>query len=94
MNVRYAPEGVVTTVLCPGFVRTEFHQRMGVDPSDVPAWMWTSADVQVRGALSDLAKGRAVSVPTVRYKILATLARYAPASIVAAAAKRGRKLAE
>lgn len=94
MNIQFAPEGVVTTVLCPGFVRTEFHQRMGVDPSDVPGWMWTTTDQQVRGALRDLEKGKAVSVPTVRYKVLTTVAQYAPAGIVAAVAKRGRKVAE
>lgn len=94
MNIQYAREGVVTTALCPGFVRTEFHQRMGVDPSDVPRWMWTSAEQQVQGALADLAKGRPLSIPTVRYKVLGTIARYAPAGLVAAVAKRGRKLAE
>lgn len=93
MNIQYAREGVVTTVLCPGFVRTEFHQRMGVDPSDVPGWMWTRAETQVKGALADLAKGKPISVPTARYKVLAALARYAPPSLVAAVAKRGRKLA-
>ncbi len=94
MNIQFAPEGIVTTVLCPGFVRTEFHQRMGVDPSDVPGWMWTTTDQQVRGALRDLEKGKALSVPTVRYKVLSTVAQYAPAGIVAAVAKRGRKVAE
>lgn len=94
MNIRFAPEGIVTTVLCPGFVRTEFHQRMGVDPSDVPGWMWTTTDQQVHGALRDLEKGKALSVPTVRYKVLSTVAQYAPAGIVAAVAKRGRKVAE
>ncbi|MGH1562111.1 SDR family NAD(P)-dependent oxidoreductase [Mumia sp. DW29H23] len=94
MNIQYAREGVVTTVLCPGFVRTEFHQRMGVDPSDVPRWMWTSAETQVRGALADLDKGKPISIPTVRYKVLGTVARYAPAGLVAAIAKKGRKIAE
>ncbi|TNC30934.1 SDR family NAD(P)-dependent oxidoreductase [Mumia zhuanghuii] len=94
MNIQYAAEGIVTTALCPGFVRTEFHQRMGVDPSDVPRWMWTSTDQQVRGALCDLEKGKPLSVPTARYKVLATVARYAPAGLVAAVAKKGRKVAE
>ncbi|WP_370618301.1 SDR family NAD(P)-dependent oxidoreductase [Mumia sp. Pv 4-285] len=94
MNIQYAREGVVTTVLCPGFVRTEFHQRMGVDPSDVPGWMWTSTNQQVRGALADLAKGKPISIPTLRYKVLGTFARYAPAGLVAAVAKKGRKIAE
>jgi hypothetical protein len=38
----------------------------------------------------DLERGRTVSIPSLRYKVLATLARHAPTSLVARAAKRGR----
>ncbi|KHL08243.1 hypothetical protein CLV56_0871 [Mumia flava] len=94
MNIRYSAEGVTTTAMCPGFVRTEFHQRMGVDPSDVPGWMWTTVEENVREALADLGKGKPLSIPTAKYKVLATVAQYAPAKLVAAMAKRGRKVAE
>ena len=32
--------GVRAIAVCPGFARTEFHERAGVDMSRVPDWMW------------------------------------------------------
>lgn len=86
----YASAGVRVMALCPGFVRTEFHQRGQMDVSGVPRWMWLKADRLVADALADLEKGRTVSIPSKRYKVLAFLARHAPTSIVARAAQRGR----
>ena len=54
----------------PGFVHTEFHQRMDADMSDVGNWMWLDADDLVRIALKDLRAGKSVSIPSVRYKVL------------------------
>jgi short-subunit dehydrogenase len=93
LDLRYADEGVRTTTLLPGFVRTEFHERMGVDPSDVPRWMWLRADRVVADALADVDRGRALSVPSRRYRVLATVARHAPLGLVARVARRGRKVA-
>ena len=87
---QYADAGVRVMALCPGFVRTEFHQRANMDVSGVPRWMWLNADKLVKAALSDLDKGKSLSVPSLRYKVLATISRYAPTSIVARIAKRGR----
>lgn len=86
----YADAGVRIMALCPGFVRTEFHQRGEMDVSGVPRWMWLDADRLVTDALSDLERGRTLSVPSRRYKALTFLARHAPTSVVAKAAKRGR----
>lgn len=92
MNIRYAGEGVTTMALCPGFVRTEFHQRMGVDAGAIPRWMWLRADRLVVAALADLDKNKAVSVPSLRYKVLAALARITPPTLVARYSNVGRKL--
>jgi short-subunit dehydrogenase len=90
-NIQYADAGVTVMALCPGFVRTEFHQRMGVDPTrSVPRWMWLKADKVVKAALKDVDKHKAVSVPSIRYKVITTLSQYAPKPIVARMAKRGR----
>lgn len=77
-HAHYRPDGVRVLALCPGFVRTEFHQRMQADLSGIPSWMWLDADDLVRRALSDLRRGKALSVPTARYKVLVTAARLAP----------------
>lgn len=89
-NVHYRPAGVRVMALCPGFVRTEFHQRMAADMSDIGDWMWLDADYVVRIALRDLRAGRAVSVPSVRYQVLTTLARVTPRGVVEKLARRGR----
>lgn len=89
-NLQYADVGVTVQALCPGFTRTEFHQSMGADIDDVPGWMWLKTDPLVRASLKDLEKGKAISVPSMRYKALTFIARHAPAGVVARIAKRGR----
>lgn len=90
LNLQYADAGVTVMALCPGFTHTEFHQRMGASMDDIPRWMWLKADKVVKSSLKDLEKRKAVSIPSIRYKILAVLAQYIPSSIVARVAKRGR----
>lgn len=89
-NLQYAESGIVVQALCPGFTRTEFHQRMDSDMSDVPRCMWLSADKVAAASLSDLRKRKPLSIPSIRYKVLAVLARYLPLRVVARVASRGR----
>ncbi len=82
--------GVKVVAVCPGFTHTEFHQRAGMEVRSIPEWMWLTVDQVVSAGLRDLRDGRSVSVPTARYKVLATLARHAPRPLVRAAYTRGR----
>ena len=86
----YAGSGVRVMAVSPGFVRTEFHQRGEMDLSGVPSWMWLTAPTVVGQSLRDLDRGRAVSTPSVRYKVLSFLARHLPRNLVQKAANRGR----
>lgn len=88
--IHYADVNISVQALCPGFVRTEFHQRGKMDISGVPKWMWLKADKVVKASLKDLDKGKSVSIPSVRYKVLSTFAQYLPKSLVTRVAKRGR----
>ncbi|MGH3355931.1 MAG: SDR family NAD(P)-dependent oxidoreductase [Nocardioidaceae bacterium] len=90
LNIQYRDKGIKVTALCPGFVRTEFHQRGRMDMSRIPSWMWLDADSVVQQAMHDLLAGKALSVPTKRYTVLATVARHAPRRMVARFARRGR----
>lgn len=85
-----AGTGVKVMAVCPGFTHTEFHARGGMDVSAIPEWLWLTPDQVVDASLADLRRGRTVSVPTARYKVLATLARHAPRPLVRAAYLRGR----
>lgn len=89
-NVVYGSEGIRVTALCPGFVHTEFHRRMGADKSGVPRLLWMEAPFVVREALRDTARGKAVSVPGVKYKILTALAPLVPAPLLTRLAAMGR----
>lgn len=73
-----ARTGVTATALCPGYVRTEFHQRAKMDVSDLPAWSWLTADRVVADCLADVRRGRVVSVPGLRYKVAVFFLRHIP----------------
>ena len=91
-NVRYRGRGVTVTAVCPGFVHTNFHERLGLPPGQegVHAGMWLDAPVVVAEALRDVARGRSVSIPSAKYKVLVTLSRLLPDALVVRAAERGR----
>jgi short-subunit dehydrogenase len=91
LDVTYRERGVRGMVVCPGFVKTEFHERMGVSRTSAPRWMWLDADRLVAEALDDLDRGRTVSVPSKRYKVLTALARYVPASLLGRFQRVGRR---
>lgn len=86
-NVHYGPRGVQVIAVCPGFVHTEFHQRMGASMSGIPSWMWLNPDQVVREGLADAFAGKAVSVPSRRYRVLAVFSRLAPARLTAGAGR-------
>ncbi|GII83236.1 dehydrogenase [Sphaerisporangium siamense] len=71
--------------LCPGFVRTEFHERASIDTSGIPDFLWLQAGKVVDAAMRDLARGVRISVPDPRYKAIAAVARYVPPGLVARA---------
>jgi short-subunit dehydrogenase len=86
------PFGVRVLALCPGYTRTEFHQRAGINMSKTPDWMWLSADQVVRDGLRDLRSGKLVSVPNWKYKAAVFGMRHAPRALLRRAARdtRGR----
>jgi short-subunit dehydrogenase len=81
LHLQYRDAGVRVMALCPGFTRTEFHDRAEMDVSAVPAALWLDADDVVRTALDDLEAGKAVSVPGAQYKAIVAATRLVPASV-------------
>ena len=65
-------------VLCPGFVKTEFHKRAQISKGKLSPALWLNADDVVAAAMHDFKKGRLLSVPTFRYKVIVGLARFVP----------------
>lgn len=69
--------------LCPGFTRTEFHQRASMDMSGLPEFMWLKDADVVDAALRDLRRGVQISVPGAQYKAIVGLSRLVPRGLVA-----------
>lgn len=87
-----AGSGVRLMALCPGFVRTEFHERAGMGTDNIPGWMWLDADKVAATALEDLARGRSLSIPDPRYKVLMGAAKLVPRGMLGGiSSKTGRK---
>jgi len=85
--------GVRATAVCPGLVRTEFHQRAGMDMAQVPEWMWLESRAVVRQAMRDLAANRPVSVTGPQYRAITAVLRHGPRSLVRfASAGRHRRV--
>ncbi len=86
--------GVRAIALCPGFVRTEFHERAGIDAGGRQGPMWLDAERVVEECLADLARGKVVSVPSPQYKVMAALVDLLPRPLLrrlVAAGERGRR---
>lgn len=81
-NLRYRRRGVRVMALCPGLVHTNFHEAAGGRKPRAPRWMWLEADEVVQQALGDLRAGRAVSIPSQRYRLMIRAARLAPRGLV------------
>ncbi|WP_460800935.1 SDR family NAD(P)-dependent oxidoreductase [Nocardioides pacificus] len=87
----YRDQGVRVMALCPGFVKTEFHERMDVSRESAPSFLWLEADDLVREALADLDRGVVMSVPSKRYKAIVTGARVVPGPLLQRAQSLGRR---
>ena len=91
LHYELKPRGIRVTCLCPGFTRTEFHERLEVGRGSAPDFMWLDADDLVATALKDHAKGKVFSVPGAQYKVVTAAARLVPSGILQRFQSLGRK---
>ena len=68
-------------LLCPGFTRTRFQERAGVDPGTVPRFAWMTAEAVVDASIAALARGELVCVPGAGYKVLRVATGAMPRSV-------------
>jgi uncharacterized protein len=78
--------------LCPGFTRTEFQDRAGIDVSSIPSFAWMTADAVVDASLAALHRGDIVCIPGLGNRALATMTGAVPRSftrrVLGSAARR------
>ncbi len=87
--------GVRVLALCPGYTRTEFHQRKDFahlqqeeqhpGGSGLPAFLWASPDRVAEEGLRALERGKVVHIPGSLYRTTYALARLLPRAMVRAA---------
>ena len=77
------------TTLCPGFTKTEFHQRMGVRRGT--GFLWLEPEFVVERALADFDRGRAVSVPGRQYRAIVGATRLVPSRALQTYQSIGRR---
>ncbi len=82
LHTELAGTNVKISALCPGFTRTEFHQRGKMSMKALPNFMWLTSDYLVEQSWKDAMKGEAVSVPGWQYKLLVFIVHAVPRSIV------------
>jgi uncharacterized protein len=70
LHTELARTNVKVSALCPGFTRTEFHQRGKMSMKGLPNFLWLNSDRLVEQSWKDAMKGKAVSVPGWQYKLL------------------------
>ncbi|MBX3026952.1 SDR family oxidoreductase [bacterium] len=74
--------GVRVMALCPGFTRTEFQERAGIDASGIPSLAWMSAEAVVEAALQRYRRGDVVCVPGFGNWTMSGLAAALPRALV------------
>jgi short-subunit dehydrogenase len=82
LNTELSATNVKVSALCPGFTRTEFHQRGKMSMKGLPNFLWLNPDRLVEQSWRDALKGKAVSIPGWQYKLLVLIVETMPRSIV------------
>lgn len=74
--------GVRVQALCPGFTRTEFQERAGIDTGGIPSFAWMSAEAVVDSSLAGLERGEVLCVPGFGNRLVATTVSVLPRRLV------------
>jgi short-subunit dehydrogenase len=82
LNTELKRTNIMVSALCPGFTRTEFHQRGKMRMTGLPNFMWLSSDQVVAKSWKHAKAGKAICIPGWQYHLLSTIARVAPRPIV------------
>ena len=82
LSTELSTTNIKVCALCPGFTRTEFHQRGRMKMAGLPNFMWLNSDFLVAKAWKDAISDKPVSVPGWQYKTLVGIISLLPRSIV------------
>jgi uncharacterized protein len=78
LHLELSARGISVQALCPGYTRTDFHERLGFDVSGDFFEGFMTAERVVEASLRDLRRGKIVSVPGLKYRLATVLIRLLP----------------
>jgi uncharacterized protein len=84
--------GVRVQVLCPGYTRTEFHDRAKLQTSHIPSAVWMSSDAVVDASLSALERDVVVCVPGFTNLAMVALTTKLPQTLIRLLSGRAARL--
>lgn len=87
LHLEMKPLGVTVSVLCPGFTRTEFQARAGVNDKHAGA-QWMDADTVANAGLEGVKKGTAEIVPGLMNRVGVEISARLPRGLAAQIAGR------
>lgn len=73
---------ITVTAVLPGWTRTEFHRRGKQGSSSIPGFLWLDPDRIATEGLRDARRGRVISVPSRRYRLLTGFLQVLPGGAV------------
>ena len=76
LHVELKGTGVRVQALCPGFVYTGFHDTPALETferSQIPKFLWMSADYVVSNSFKALQKNRVICIPSWKYRLIVAL---------------------
>ena len=95
LAIMYEDRGIRIQALCPGYVITDFHEKLGIDPDKFyqksGLMRALTSEYTVKQSLMDLQQGKIVSVPGWNYRLILMLLRRLPLTWLHKRAARGDK---
>ncbi len=73
--------GVQATAVCPGWVKTELHERAGVARPNLPGWAWVDASEVARCALDGATAGKVITIPTRKWRAAVWFLEHSPKAL-------------
>jgi uncharacterized protein len=83
LQIELLESGIKVQALCPGFTRTDFHKKIGIETSSINQGLarWMTAEKVVDISLEHLQNGKVICIPGFWNKVLATIPAIVPASL-------------
>ena len=70
------------SALCPGFTRTEFHERGRMKMGGLPKFLWLDSDRVVTDSWKAAQSGKVLAIPGSQYKLLSFITRFGPRPLI------------